>query len=88
VVSGAVEFDFDVDAAQRPRLSWIDPIQVSLTPASWQIRNTRSAGYPVRSTISSWVSPDMAAPTIAWASPVPRFDEFVLGVGVAVDGLA
>jgi hypothetical protein len=46
-------------------------------PASRQIHSTRSAVYPVRSTISSFVAPDMAAPAIGRSS---RFllDEFVL----------
>jgi hypothetical protein len=41
--------------------------QSPLMPASVQIRSTRSAVYPVNSTISACVMPDMAAPAIARA---------------------
>jgi hypothetical protein len=41
-------------------------------------RSTRSAGYPVRSTISSRVKPLMAAPRDHSGEPVPCFDKVVL----------
>jgi hypothetical protein len=61
---------------------------VPLTAASVQIRSTQSAEYPVTSTISSCVSPDMAAPAIARANLFRASTSRVLSQGVAVDGLS
>jgi hypothetical protein len=61
-------------------------LSAALTPASVQIRSTRSAGYPVNSTISSFVRPDIGRACDRAGQPVPGLDELVLRPMISLEG--